>query len=186
MIIPTKDQFPEGYIKITPPTVAQVEPIVPTIKNPLTPKPTPEVKSDKYPYAAYVWNFLKKAGYNDHVVAGILGNMMVECGGLTLALQPEIENASHHYGICQWSNVFFPDIYHKPFEDQCEYLLNTIQNQFRVFGKNEFTYEQFLAIEDEQYAALVFAMYYERCSNVSYQKRKDCATIAYNEFAIQR
>lgn len=184
MIVPTKNQMPDGYIKITPLEIGQTKVVTPPTKVSMD-WPVP-VRSDKYPYAAYVWNFLKKAGYNDYVVAGILGNMMVECGGLTLALQPEIENASHHYGICQWSNVFFPDIYHKPFEDQCEYLLNTIQNQFRVFGKNEFTYEQFLAIEDEQYAALVFAMYYERCSNVSYQKRKDCATIAYNEFAIQR
>ena len=177
-----KEKIPEPLIKIVPPNTNQIQNFIPS------PSPPKEniVTSDKYPYAAYVWNFLKKAGYNDYVCAGILGNMMVECGGLTLALQPKIENASHHYGICQWSNVFFPDIYHKPFEDQCEYLLNTIQNQFRIFGQNEFTYKQFLEIEDEQYAALVFAIYYERCSDVSYQKRKDCATIAYNEFAIQQ
>ena len=45
-------------------------------------------RAEEYPVATYVWQFLDDAGYNDYVIAGIIGNMMVECGGHTLALQP--------------------------------------------------------------------------------------------------
>ena len=57
------------------------------------------VRAEEYPVATYVWQFLDDAGYNDDVIAGIIGNMMVECGGHTLALKPYIYSADGHYGL---------------------------------------------------------------------------------------
>ena len=38
-------------------------------------------KEKEYPTASYIWKFFKDLGYNDYVIAGILGNMMAEAGG---------------------------------------------------------------------------------------------------------
>ena len=42
------------------------------------------INKDKYPEAYKIWHYLKKLGYNDYVCAGIMGNIMAECGGQTL------------------------------------------------------------------------------------------------------
>ena len=42
------------------------------------------INKDEYPEAYKIWHYLKKLGYNDYVCAGIMGNIMAECGGQTL------------------------------------------------------------------------------------------------------
>ena len=44
----------------------------------------------EYSYATKVWYFLRENNYSEEVAAGILGNMMIETSGGSLALNPTI------------------------------------------------------------------------------------------------
>lgn len=130
-------------------------------------------KEEEYPDATYVWSYFKDLGYNDYVCAGILGNMMVECGGHTLALQPTVSTRSY-YGICQWSKGY-SDVWNTSLEEQCNFLRDTIEYEFNTYGslyKKNFDYASFLELEDYEQAALAFAEVYERCSSASFSARK--------------
>lgn len=145
-----------------------------------------EQRMKEYPEATTIWLYLKGLGYNDYVCAGILGNIMVECGGNTLWLQPNIYNPTkQYYGICQWSKTYSPSVFGKSLDFQLDYLKNTIQSEFHTFGKlyqRGFTYKKFIALEDERAAALAFAKCYERCGSDYYYVRQDCATMALNYY----
>ena len=131
----------------------------------------------QYWAAQYVWDYFHSLGYNDYIVAGLLGNMMVECGGQTLDLCVEAYGAGY-YGICQWSE-YYPDVWGTDLEYQCQYLAATIQYEMDVYGCG---YDYFCTIADEQTAALEFAMGYERCWSGTYELRMWCATEALNYF----
>lgn len=135
---------------------------------------------EKYKDAQYVWNYFQNLGYNDYVCAGILGNMMVECGGHTLDLQSTIETAGY-YGICQWSKKYYPDIINGTLEEQCDFLANNIEEVMEFFG-GENAFNNFLSIQNEEEAAVTFADNYERCASASYGVRQKCASIAYEYF----
>lgn len=144
----------------------------------------PENTETEYETANIIWNYLKDLDYNDYVCAGILGNMMVECGGHTLDIDPTAETKSY-YGICQWSRKYYPDVIGVSLDAQCNYLRDTIKYEIDTFGflySKKFNYEQFLTLEDEKDVALAFAKSYERCGSESYEIRQDCATVAYDFF----
>ncbi len=138
------------------------------------------IVSEDKEYAFKVWCMLDEAGCNDYVKAGILGNMMIETGGGTLALQPEIYSSNgYYYGLCQWNADAFSDVHGTDLETQVQYLLDTMGQIFDGYG---YGYENFLNIENEQRAALVFAIYYEGCHESTYDIRQSCASVAYNYF----
>jgi hypothetical protein len=143
----------------------------------------------EYPYATKVWYFLRSAGYSEEVSAGIIGNMMVETSGGTLALKPTIcDSTGMYYGLCQWSVIYHPKVINKPFDEQLNYLLDTIEQEFKVFGKcywNGFTYDDFLKLKTPEEAAHAFAAVYERCSTSSYFARTQAARVAYNYFTSE-
>ena len=137
----------------------------------------------QYPAATNIWHFLKNEGYNDYVCAGILGNMMIEVGGGTLNLKYDAYGQGY-YGICQWSRGY-SEVWGTSLGYQCEFLRDTIQYEFNVFGKlyrTNFDYNSFLKLANEREAALAFAKVYERCSSKTYTKRQNCAAIAYDIF----
>lgn len=137
----------------------------------------------QYPYAAKIWYYLKDQGYNDYVIAGILGNIMVEVGGGTLNLKPNAYGKGY-YGICQWGK-HYPRVWGTSLDYQLEFLESTIRSEFKTFGKlyqKGFNYDKFTALTNERQAALAFAKCYERCSAKGYVKRQNCAEIAYNYF----
>ena len=146
-------------------------------------------KYEEYPVAYEVWMLLKEAGYNDYVCAGIIGNMMCECGGNTLNLVYDVYNPTkYYYGLCQWNKSAYVEVFDCNVEEQVKFLIDTIQREFDVFGyayKRGFNYEQFLDLDNEKNAALAFAKCYERCGSGSYSKRQSCATIAYEYFVNQ-
>lgn len=145
-------------------------------------KLTLKEKADEYPVATEIWLYLKDKGYNDYVCAGILGNLMTEVGGQTLDIQYWLGNNSY-YGMCQWSLKYFNPP--KDLVGQCDYLIETIEEAFDVFGYNyrrNFDYEAFLKLKDERKAALAFAACYERCCSDYYEIRMDNAEIAYKYF----
>lgn len=142
-------------------------------------------RAKEYPVATYVWQFLNDAGYNDYVIAGIIGNMMVECGGHTLALQPYIYSVDGYYGLCQWSRGYQDRVGDTDTEYQCQFLLDTIVYEIDTYGhlyKRGFDYSSFISLTNEKDAALAFARSYERCGFMSYGARRACATTAYNYF----
>lgn len=142
-------------------------------------------RAEEYPVATYVWQFLDDAGYNDYVIAGIIGNMMVECGGHTLALEPYIYSIDGYYGLCQWSRGYQDRVGDTDTEYQCQFLLDTIVYEIDTYGhlyKRGFDYSSFISLTNEKDAALAFARSYERCGFMSYGARRACATTAYNYF----
>lgn len=146
-----------------------------------------QTEKEEYKEAAYIWNYLKDLDYNNYIISGILGNMMVECGGNTLNLIPTMYSKNNqNYGLCQWSKKYYPGVIGASLEEQCNYLRDNIEYEFNTFGKcyrRGFDHASFLLLEDEQEAALAFAKCYERCSKASYNKRKKCAKIALEYFS---
>ena len=141
-----------------------------------------------YCYATKAWNFLIEQGYNEAVVSGIIGNMMVETAGGTFYLKPFDYNPSgDYYGLCQWSIYYHPTIADMSFDQQLEYLIATIEKEFNTFGNcytSGFTYEDFLEMTDPEDAAMAFAAVYERCGSGSYGLRADAAAKAYRYFSF--
>lgn len=144
-------------------------------------------KEEEYPIATYIWDYFKDLGYNDQVCAGILGNIMAEVGaGGTLVLSP-YSTGNGYYGMCQW-NQSYKEVWGASLEEQCNYLRDTIEYNFNVFGyayKKDFTYADFLALEDSTEAALAFAKVYERCGSGTYYARQQNAITAYNYFVCK-
>lgn len=139
---------------------------------------------EEYPVATEIWLYLDSKGYNDYVKAGILGNMMAEAGGQTLAIQVDAYSPGY-YGICQWSLKYYPQVKDTDLNAQLDILLSTIEYEFNVFGKlykKGFSYNTFTTMLNEKEAALAFAKSYEKCASGSYSVRKKNATKAYNYF----
>ena len=138
--------------------------------------------------AQQVWNAMKAKGWSDEVCAGIMGNLMAECGGGTLELNPYCHGDSGtSYGLCQWHNgrkynmlKFNGKNYNTTtnlptIEHQIDYLEYELQDYNILNGDK--TYQQ---------VAYEFCVKFERPSN-RYSKaesRKKLAQIAYQEFAI--
>lgn len=140
-------------------------------------------KESLYPDAAYIWRYFQDKGYNDEVIAGIMGNMMVEVGGLTLKLQPTLTTESY-YGLCQWSRGY-SKVWGASLEEQCNFLESTIKYELDTYGymyEKGYNYESFILTSNIKEAALAFAKAYERCSSASYKQRQKCAIDAYNYF----
>lgn len=141
-------------------------------------------KEAEYPEATYVWKYLTSYGYSDVVAAGILGNIMVEVGGNTLAINSSLSSSTYS-GMCQWSTRYYPQAIGLDLEGQCELLTDTIQGEFKSFAslyQKGFSYESFLQLTDPKDAAVAFAKVYERCASGSYVKRQSCAAVAYAYF----
>ena len=139
--------------------------------------------------AQQVWTYLKSYGYSDSVAAGIIGNMMRECGGDTLNLDWNIVghyNGDEFYGLCQWCLKYTPSGFKgSTIKEQCEYLQKTIKSEFANYGGNYngITYSQFLK-SDTRTAAIAFERVYERCGDYSFEdsRRADNAEKAYSKF----
>lgn len=142
---------------------------------------------ETFPIAKEVWDILINFDYSKEVTAGIIGNMMVECGGNTLHLKPSIISKDGlYYGLCQWSKKYYYDAWNLNTEQQCSYLYNTLEDQVNIFGNNykiRFNSEDFFNLNDEKQVALAFAKCYERCGRATYRDRMRCATIALEYFS---
>ncbi len=139
--------------------------------------------------ASQVWTRLKSYGYSDSVAAGIIGNMMRECGGDTLDLDWNIVghyNGDEFYGLCQWCLRYTPPGFKgSTVIAQCDYLKQTIQSAFANYGGNYggITYIEFLQ-SDTRTAAIAFERVYERCGDYANEdnRRANNAERAYNHF----
>lgn len=143
-------------------------------------------RMEEYPVATTVWRYMTETmGYSDAVAAGIMGNMMSECGGQTLNLQWQIRNSSGHYGLCQWSKGF-AEVQGADLQGQLEFLAKSLPDNFNYWAsvcyKKGFTYQKFLAMTDASEVAYAFCVIYERPGPGSYEQRERNAQMALKYF----
>ena len=146
-------------------------------------------KAQEYPIATQVWLYMKdEFGWNDIVCAGIMGNMMAECGGCwTADLDWEVDT-KHGLGMVQWigsRKKLLTETYGK--KPTVEQQLLFMRDE--LYGTNgierQVTDEQFNEIMNAstpEECAYAFATHFERCAKQYRSKRKEYANIAYNYF----
>lgn len=143
----------------------------------------------EYPTATKIWRYMREElGWNNYVCAGVMGNIMAECGGQTLMIDPDLYDSSgSYYGICQWSKRWNPEVIGTDINYQLKYIKGTVESEFETFGylyQKGFNYEQFTKLENAEEAALAFAASYERCSSKTYYIREENAVKAYDYFVL--
>lgn len=142
-----------------------------------------------YPTAEKIWLELKEFGLNDYACAGILGNIMAEVGGNTLAIDHwEYWSKDNSYGICQWKDgrkLQLFEQYGKDLDAQIAFLLYELPIEMNNFGylhQKGYNYETFATCSNYEEAALAFGKCFERCQDKYIDMRVDNAKIAYEYF----
>lgn len=133
-------------------------------------------KVKEYPTAAQVWRWAtEEMGFSNYVAAGIVGNMMAEVGGHTLALRPNTR-VGNYYGLCMWYLKYSPRVNGRNTAGQLDFLAQTMKSNMGTSN-----YKALLRSKSAAEASIIFAKYYERCAN-PYGRQKD-AIRAYRFFA---
>lgn len=142
----------------------------------------------EYPESRLIWNIIKSWGYSDNVVAGIIGNMMAEVGGGTLAGLSNWHTDGCGYGLIQWTSgrqKLLKQLYgaRPNIEQQLQFIKNELTGQNGVNRQiTEAQYNELLNAGSPEAAAMAFAKYYERCGSSYRAKRQTFARTAYNYF----
>ena len=148
-----------------------------------------EVRASDYPIATQVWLYMKEEfGWSDTVCAGIMGNMMAECGGCwTSDLDWDVSSSSG-YGMIQWLGGRKQQLFNiygssPSIEDQLNFMKD------ELYGTNgvtkQVTDSQLDAIinaDSSEDCAYAFACYFERCGEDNRWVRRDYARRAYDYF----
>lgn len=194
---PTEPSVPETSIPTTSipttsePEMEPEETLPPESEGPSTEELFWQKCAEEYPVATEIWLQMKSYGWTDAACAGIMGNLMRETGGDSMAhLRPNLINKrGTHYGLCQWAQKYYPDIW--PTEDwtptiaeQLDYLRYTINNQRTLHHVYGFTEEYLFTVTDYREAAKVFCDGYEK-PNESTVRREDNAEKAWNYFVLR-
>lgn len=141
-----------------------------------------------------VWNHFIQNGYSPYATAGIIGNMMRECGGDTLNLNgTTLSSGGTYYGLIQWNVNNTPKVKGMSIDEQLNFLTNSyLIEEFKVFGSNYkkgFTLEKFKKLNNEKEAAAAFCKIVERCiyeykngPTALYNKRLNNATAALKNY----
>ena len=148
-----------------------------------------ELRAAEYPVATKAWLYMKnELGYSDIVCAGIIGNLMAECGGCwTQDLNWQI-NTKHGMGMVQWiggrRNQLINLYGNNPsVTDQLNFMHD------ELFGLNGVTkqvtdsqLDKIMNAATPEDCAYYFACYYERCGEQHRYPRKGYARTAYEYF----
>lgn len=148
-----------------------------------------EVRASEYPVATQVWLYMKEEfGWSDTVCAGIIGNMMAECGGCwTQDLDWDV-NSSSGYGMIQWLGGRKQQLFNiygssPSVEDQLNFMKD------ELYGTNGVTKQvtdsqlnKIMNAESPEDCAYAFACYFERCGEGHRWVRRDYARRAYDYF----
>lgn len=143
-----------------------------------------KARYEEYPIATQVWKYMSQTlGWSDEVCAGVMGNMMAECGGQTLNLKWNVYNSAGFYGLCQWHPNYYSQMQGASLETQLEFLGTSTKAVFNGWAGNVFdcNYEEFLASKDCVTAAHLFCIVYERPGGRQTQREIN-AQVAYNYF----
>ena len=154
-------------------------------------------REERRPIMTYIWRDLKEHGWSDEVVAGIVGNMIAESGGMGYQ---DIDgtacgyesDGNVYYGICQWSLMYAPQLHiGSTLDEQLYYLKSSIEKQinnvysesFRnQFGILDLRYKDFTNIDNPYDAAIAFAVCYERCASRYVERRGPLAEKVYDYY----
>lgn len=148
-----------------------------------------EVRASEYPVATQVWQYMKNEfGWNDIVCAGIIGNMMAECGGCWTSDLHWQSDSSHGLGMIQWIGGRRNSIVEKygnnpTVEEQLLFMRDELYGINEV--RRQVSEEQFNMIMNAQTpeeCAFAFATYYERCAEQYRAPRRGYAKRAYDYF----
>lgn len=149
-----------------------------------------QTREKELPVMTYIWKYLTDHEFNDHVAAGLVGNMIAEAGGCGYGDINVYADNGRHYGICQWSKRFYPHVNGQDLDFQLQYLRDTYVRTFNSYGHlysgrygGSFGAEQFLALQDCSAAAIAFGLCYERPGG-SVDVRGKYANMAYEYFTV--
>lgn len=148
-----------------------------------------EVRASEYPVATQVWLYMKNEfGWNDTVCAGIMGNMMAECGGCwTSDLDWDVRSSSG-FGMIQWlggrRNQLFSIYGQNPsIEDQLNFMKNELYGTNGVSKQvSDSQLDKIMNADSPEDCAYAFACYYERCGEGHRSVRRGYARRAYEYF----
>lgn len=145
----------------------------------------------EYPEATFIWRYMREEfQWSPEVCAGIIGNMMSECGGQTLkGLSNWNTDDDSGYGLIQWIGGRRKAIEakygsHPSIEEQLIFMkdemygTNGVTNQLYVDG----WLEAIMDSETPEQAAARFACYFERPASTYYGVRQRNARVAYDYF----
>lgn len=145
-------------------------------------------KYNQYPAATIAWIYMtEELGWSDAVAAGIIGNMMSECGGQTLTLVWD-SNSGSGYGLIQWIGNRRASIKEKYGEtptviEQIEFVKD------ELYGTNGVTQQVtdkqrdlILNAASPEQCAAEFARWFERPASNNYSTRQSNAIKAYKYF----
>lgn len=145
-------------------------------------------KYNQYPTATIAWIYMtEELKWSNIVAAGIIGNMMAECGGQTLILDWD-SNGSSGYGLTQWIGDRRISIKAKYGEtptiiEQIDFIKD------ELYGTNGVTQqvtdrqrELILNANSPEQCAAEFAMWFERPLSSDYSVRQSNAVKAYAYF----
>lgn len=148
-----------------------------------------EVRTSEYPVATKVWLYMKNEfGWNDIVCAGIMGNMMAECGGCWTSDLDWSLNEPGGFGMIQWlgsrrKQLF--SIYGKmpSIENQLNFMKDELYGTNGVSKQvSEKQLNKIMNAETPEECAFAFASYFERCSEKHRAPRRGYARTAYEYF----
>lgn len=148
-----------------------------------------EIRSSEYPVATQVWLYMKNEfGWNDIVCAGIMGNLMAECGGCwTDDLDWQV-NKSSGLGMIQWigsRRQRIISIYgsNPSVEDQLNFMRDELYGTNGVTKQvTDWQLDKIMNASTPEECAFAFATYFERCSENHRAPRRGYAKTAYEYF----
>ena len=147
------------------------------------------MRAEEYPVATQAWLYMKnELGFSDTVCAGVMGNMMAECGGCwTSDLDWDVRSYSG-YGMIQWLDGRKQQLFsiygdNPSVENQLDFMKD------ELYGTNGVTkqvtdsqLDKIINAETPEDCAYAFACYYERCGEGHRWVRRDYARRAYEYF----
>jgi hypothetical protein len=148
-----------------------------------------EVRASEYSIATKVWLYMKnELGYSDIVCAGIMGNMMAECGGCwTSDLDWDVHSSSG-FGMIQWlggrKKQLFSIYGENPsIEDQLNFMHDELYGTDGVTWQvSQAQLDKIMNASSPEECAFAFAIYFERCGEGHRAPRRGYAKRAYEYF----
>lgn len=144
---------------------------------------------ENYPVASEVWLYMKQEfGWSDIMCAGVMGNLMAECGGCWTADLDWDINKSSGMGMVQWIGGRRIQLI-ETYGDNPTVGEQLLFMKDELYGTNGITKQvsesqlnKIINAETPEDCAFAFASYYERCAQQHRAIRRNYARRAYEYF----
>jgi hypothetical protein len=149
--------------------------------------------AEEFPIATQVWLYMKNEfGWSDIVCAGIMGNLMAECGGCWTDDLDWQDDGNRSFGLVQWTSGRRAALFAKygtlpSVTEQLDFMRD------EMYGTNGVTKQLFkeeyldaiMNATTPEDCAYAFAQYFERCNERHWAPRRGYARTAYEYFVYQ-